>query len=388
MSNQRRPVPDESPENWVSRLQGFGPIQRWFIGLVAMAIVLVILVQARFFLIPLAMAILLFSLTSAAIDFFARMRIGSLRIPYWLASVVAMVVIISVLMAMFGMLAGQFDTLMVTAPAYADRIQETVAELFAWLGEDVAQSVLVAFQEINIGAYTRAAAGSAGSLLMAIVLVILYVGFLFAERPWFPAKISRLFPEPERAAYVNHVIDSIGYSVRHYMLVKTAVSAVTALVVYAVLSVFGLDFAETLAMLAFVLNFIPNIGSIVATALPTLVALVQFDGWTMVMAVLIVVGTVQFSVGNVLEPMLMGRALNLSSFAIILSLTFWGAVWGVVGMFLAVPLTVIVMIVCSNVPALKPFAILLSREGRPVGEDGEMREESPTTEGGTLAGRQ
>lgn len=337
---------------------------KWLIAIIATGVVLVVLIQGRFFLIPLAIAILLFSLTSAAIEFISRMRIGSFYLPNWLASVVAVLLIAAGLIALFGLATAQIDSVMVVAPGYADRMQEAVAALFVWLGDDVAQSVLVAFQDINFGAYIRTLAGQAGNLLVATVLVILYVGFLFAERPWFGAKIANLFPDRERAENVDRIVTSIGRSVHHYILVKTAVSAGTAILVYVLLSFLGADFAETLAILSFVLNFIPNIGSIVATLLPALVALVQFEGWTMPLIVLLSVGGIQFVIGNVIDPMLMGRALHLSSFAIILSLTFWGAIWGIVGMFLAVPIMVIVMIVCSHVPELRPIAILLSRDGR------------------------
>jgi len=337
---------------------------RSLIAIIATGVVLVALLQGRFFLIPLAIAILLFSLTSAAIDFISRIRIGSFYLPNWLASVVAVVLIAAGLIALFGMATAQIDSIMVVAPDYADRMQEAVAALFVWLGDDVAQSVLAAFQDINFGAYVRTLAGQAGNLLVATLLVILYVGFLFAERPWFRAKIANLFPERHRAENVDRIVTSIGHSVHHYILVKTVVSAGTAILVYALLSLLSVDFAETLAILSFVLNFIPNIGSIVATLLPAIVALVQFEGWTMPLIVLMSVGGIQFAIGNVIDPMLMGRALHLSSFAIILSLTFWGAIWGVVGMFLAVPIMVIVMIVCSQVPELRPIAILLSRDGR------------------------
>jgi AI-2 transport protein TqsA len=353
-----------------------GRVQRWLLGVIAAGVVLVVLVQGRFFLIPLAIAILLFSLTSAVIDFFARMRIGRLALPNWVGSVVAVLVIASALLALFGVVTAQIDGVMTTAPAYADRIQEAVAALFVWLGDDVAQSVLLAFQDINVGAYIRAFAGQAGNLLAVLVLIVLYIGFLFAERPWFSTKIAMLFPEPRQAAHVEQIFTSISRSIHHYILVKTGVSAATAIIVYFMLTIYGLDFAETLAVMVFVLNFIPNIGSIVATALPTLIALVQFDGWTMVLVVLTTVGSIQFLIGNVIDPMLMGRTLHLSSFAIILSLTFWGAIWGIVGMFLAVPIMVIVMIVCSHVPGLHPIAIMLSRDGRAAlvepesGEDG------------------
>jgi predicted PurR-regulated permease PerM len=161
-------------------------------------------------------------------------------------------------------------------------------------------------------------------------------------------------------------VQSITWNVHRYVLIKTIISVLTGLLVYLVMLLFGLEFAETWALLTVFLNFIPNIGSIVATLFPTLAALVQFDSWTPVLLIFTIITLIQFSVGNLIEPQLMGRSLNLSPFVIILSLTFWGAIWGIVGMFLAVPIMVMVMIACSHVPFLHPIAILLSRDGVPM----------------------
>lgn len=343
--------------------------ERWGIGMIVSALVLLLLIQAKFFLIPLAIAFLLFSLTSAAIDRIAQVRLGSVGLPYWLASVIAVTLITVVSLALFGIASAEINSILATVPAYVERAEEAVARLFAFLGDDVAQAVRGAFQDIDVSAWLRAAVDSAGNLLTTTVLVILYVGFLFTERPWFGTKLARLFPQPERARHVGEVGASIRRSVHHYLLIKSGVSALTGIVVYAILRLFGLDFAEALAILTFLLNFIPNIGSIIATALPVLVALVQFDSLPQVVALLMVVGVAQFGLGNIVDPMLMGRTLQMSSFAIVISLTLWSALWGVVGMFLAVPIMVMVMIVCAHIPALRPLAILLSRDGDPLSDD-------------------
>ncbi|MEW6091729.1 MAG: AI-2E family transporter [Pseudomonadota bacterium] len=354
---------DLSPAPHSPILSRMDPPLRWLLGLIGIAILLVIIVQGRIFLAPLAIAILLFSLITALIDLAGHFRIGSLAMPNWLATVIVSLLSAAVLMALFGIVSAQVNSVVATASTYTDRSEEAVSALFAWLGADGANAVLAAFRDIDVGANLRAVAGSAGNLLISTVLVILYIGFLFAERPHFGAKFEKLFPDPARAQRLRHILSAIGRSVRHYVLVKTAVSLATAGVVYALLLLMGVDFPETLATLTFFFNFIPNIGSIIASLLPMLVALVQFGDWPMALLVLLGIGVIQFSIGNIIEPMLMGRALHLSSLAIILSLTFWGAVWGVVGLFLAVPIMVMVMIVCAHVPGLRPIAILLSRDG-------------------------
>lgn len=351
-------------------LQKMRPPLSWLFGLLGVAIILVIIVQGRVFLAPLAVAILFFSLITALIDLAGHFRIGSLAMPNWLATIIVSLLSAAVLMALFAIVSAQVNSVVATASTYTDRSEEGLSTLFTWLGDDAASAVIAAFRDIDVGANLRSLAGSAGNLLISTVLVILYIGFLFAERPHFSAKFEKLFPAPERAERLRHILGAIGRSVRHYVLVKTAVSLATAGIVYALLLLLGVDFPETLATLTFFFNFIPNIGSIVASFLPMLVALVQFGDWPMALIVLLCIGTIQFSIGNIIEPMLMGRALHLSSLAIILSLTFWGAVWGVVGLFLAVPIMVMVMIVCAHVPGLKPVAILLSRDGDLSEEEG------------------
>lgn len=320
---------------------------------------------ARVFVIPLAIALLLFALTSAAIDMLTRIRIGRVAVPGWLASVVVVLAVAALLLGLLGVVLAQIDAIVATSSTYIDRGGQALSLLFAWLGDDVAAGVVSAFRDIDFGSYLRAFAGSAGSFLSSTILVILYVGFLYAERPWFGRKLANLVADEERKHDVHDIVGAIATGVRRYMLVKTAISLVTALAVYVVLLAFGLDFAEALAISTFVLNFIPNIGSIIATLLPTLVALAQFGDWSVVMLVLLTTGVVQFGIGNIVDPMLMGRTMHLSSLAVILSLTFWGAIWGAVGLFLAVPIMVVVLIVATHVPRLRPLAVLLSRDGAP-----------------------
>jgi AI-2 transport protein TqsA len=340
--------------------------QQWFVGIAAIGVTLIILVEGRLFLVPLAIAVLLFSLTSAARDRISNLRIGRLKIPEWLASLIGMAAIVGAMLLMFSITAGQIDAVIEAGPAYVARGQELVTAVAAWMGEDVADGIVAAFEDIDLAAYVRALAGSAGYTLATAVLIVLYVGFLFAERAHFTSKLANMFPDADRAERVEDIFRSITESVHRYILIKTVVSVLTGILVYIVLEFFGLEFAETWAILTVFLNFIPNIGSIVATAIPTLAALVQFDSWTPVLLVFGIIGAIQFSVGNLIEPALMGRSLNLSPFAIILSLTFWGAIWGIVGMFLAVPIMVVTMIACSHVPSLHPVAVLLSRDGVPI----------------------
>jgi AI-2 transport protein TqsA len=224
---------------------------------------------------------------------------------------------------------------------------------------------LATIRSIEITGYLRTGAGQAGNLLSAVVLIILFVGFLFAERVWFPTKLVNLLGDEKQALRVGRIISSIVRNVNYYLLVKTLVSGVTGLFIYGVMLLFSLEFAAAMGILVFILNYIPNLGSIIATVIVALVAYVQAADPSVALLIFLIAGGIQFLIGNVIDPMLMGRTLRLSSFGIIMSLAFWGLVWGVPGMFLAVPIMVGVMIVCSHIPQLRPVAILLSREGLP-----------------------
>lgn len=351
--------------------------ERFCLGIIVAALVLVLLVTAKFFLIPMAVAVLLFSLIGSAIDGLVRLRLGRFAIPHWLATLVVISAVGLVLMQLFGFAYIQVETVRGTLPSYIERGQQALSRLFSLVGEDVAHGVIDGIRNIDLNAYLRIAAGSAGNMLTVTVMLGIYVGFMFTERGYFDAKLSRLFPQEEQAAHIRQILSSIRRSVHHYLLVKTAISALTGAVVYGVLLLFGLDFAALTALLSFLLNFIPTLGSIIATGLPVLIALAQFDSPWPILGVLVAVGGVQFLMGNILDPMLTGRALQMSSLAIILSLTLWSAIWGVVGMFLAVPIMAMIMIVCAHVPALRPIAILLSRDGDLTFAEAKEDESSP-----------
>ncbi len=336
--------------------------------IIAFAVVLFLLVQARFVLISLATAIILFSLTSDVINFIARQRIGPFRIPNTLASIAAMALIAAALLTLSSILLAQVNTVLVTTLSYTERAPSAVASLFAWLGEDSQLAMFNALQSVDVSSYLRSAAAQASGITQATVLVILFVGFLFAERIWFETKLQSFVGDAEQAARVGKIIQSIIHRVNYYLLVKTVISAITGAMIYVLARAFDLELATSLGIITFVLNFIPNIGSIVATALIALVAHVEIGDGTTTLAVFAIAGLIQFVNGSVIDPMLMGRALRLSSFGIILSLAFWGAVWGIPGMFLSVPIMVMFLVVCSHVPKLRPFAVLLSREGLPESE--------------------
>lgn len=193
---------------------------------------------------------------------------------------------------------------------------------------------------------------------------MIFAAFLLLEARFIPAKLDALFPAGGGRERVRAVLRRIDSDIQTYFGVKTLVSLTTAVLSYVVMRLVGLDFAAFWALLVFILNYIPTVGSILATIFPGLLALVQFESWTPVVVLVLGITVIQQLLGSFLEPNLMGMTLNLSPLVVVISLILWGMIWGLVGMFLCVPITVIFVIILANFPSTRWVSILLSKEGK------------------------
>jgi len=205
---------------------------------------------------------------------------------------------------------------------------------------------------------------SVGSIVVTFVVVGLYATFLLLERRNFEAKLANLSDDPARVARIRQVIGAINRRIGSYLALKTLLSLLLGVLSYVVMRLFGLEFAALWAVLAAFLNFIPYVGSVLGVVFPVLMAIVQFGDLGTILSILLALTLLQFAIGNFLDPYMMGNSLNLSPFAILISLAVWSELWGVPGAFLAVPITAILTIVFSEFPGTRPIAVLLSRGGR------------------------
>jgi AI-2 transport protein TqsA len=183
--------------------------------------------------------------------------------------------------------------------------------------------------------------------------------FLMLEAHRFPARVRTGFPE-ERAEHVLSIIASINRAMASYLRAKVLSSLAMALPVVVILWSFGVSFPGTWGVLAFIGNFIPYVGSVIALVLPVLLAFLELEPPWRALAVLALLLLAHFVTNNFIEPRLTARAVDLSPLVVLIALAFWGLCWGVVGMVLAVPLTVMVKIVFENVPLTRPLARLMA----------------------------
>jgi AI-2 transport protein TqsA len=191
------------------------------------------------------------------------------------------------------------------------------------------------------------------------LIVFVYLVFLMAEKLTFPRRLSQAFGD-HRAGQVRQVIENINDAIVRYIALKTSISLITALLALAVYIAFGIDFAFLWSALLFLFNFIPYLGGLVAMAPPVALAFLQHETFLPGIAVVILLAAIQLFTGQFLEPRIAGQRLNLSPLLIILALGFWGSLWGIGGMLLAVPLTVVMKIILDQIPETRPIGTLMS----------------------------
>ncbi len=247
-------------------------------------------------------------------------------------------------------------------PKYSARLEEISASIVAGLQKLGFDTSTWNFNSIidtsKIMGFIAGLASELGSMMGNVFLIVFIVVFLLLELNSFAVKTIAIVDDPAKSL---QYLTKIGSSIRHYLGIKTLVSLLTGVLIWLSLLIIGVDYAIMWGIMAFLLNFIPNIGSIIA-GLPALIfALVQLGVggaiWTAIAYI-----SVNMIVGNIVEPKVMGKGMGLSTLVVFLSLIFWGFILGTVGMFLSVPLTMTVKIILEQSEKTKWIAILLGTQ--------------------------
>jgi AI-2 transport protein TqsA len=314
-------------------------------------------------LIPLAVAILIWHLINALAGFYHRLALGDHRLPRWICYLAALMTIFGGLTLMVELIMDNVAQVSDAAPAYETNLRALLHTTYDLIGLKTAPSFAQIIEQISVAGIVSSIAGTLGGVAGSAGIVIVYVVFLLLEQSIFERKLHALLANPGRAERLHRLLARIARQIEGYLWVKTLSSLLTGTVSFSIMWGVGVDFAEFWALVIFLLNFIPIIGALLGVIFPSLLTLVQFETIGPFLITSIALATTQFIVGNLIEPHLMGRRLNLSPLVIILSLAFWGKIWGVVGMILCMPIMVILMIICGHFGRTRPIAIMLSSDG-------------------------
>lgn len=313
-------------------------------------------------LIPFVLAAFLAILCLPAVSWLTRHRV-----PTVVAVLVVVLVLGAVLSGAGAIVGGSVNQFTAAVPKYEERVDQLWGSVQTWAEqlpfeilpiEPVENEDFKPLEIIKPGQLMGFLGTGLKGVLAALqntFLVILTLVFMLLEATTFPTKIRMAFGggkgDLDRFAVVTG-------QVQRYLAIKTVTSMVTGLLVGVCVGILGLDFAVVWGLVAFMLNYIPNIGSIVAAVPAVLLAFVQL-GLGPGLAVAVGYLVINVFIGNIVEPALLGRSLGLSTLVVFLSLVFWGWMWGTVGMLLSVPLTMMIKIFLENSDDLRWAAILL-----------------------------
>lgn len=291
-------------------------------------------------------------------------RIGFVRrhFPRWVKLLLSVVIILLVVVGVVEVLMSNINLLVRSMAEYQPNIDKIIAELNGRLNMDVRSSLTEYSVNLEFSTLLQSLLSSISDIVGSVFMIIIYVLFLFLEEASFRPKLQAMF-RPERQARIDLLRERIEHSISTYIRLKTTVSLLTGGLSYVALRFIGVDAPEFWAFLIFILNYIPTIGSLVATVFPAVFCLFQFGTFLPCLLVFGIVGTIQLVIGNFVEPRLMGSSMNVSPLVTILALSIWGAIWGITGMILSVPIVVIAIIILSQFERTQPIAIMLSEKG-------------------------
>ena len=288
-------------------------------------------------------------------------------LPPWLCYIASIAAILGAITAGVVLVVNNIGRVVQLVPQYEQKLLQMIQRGAELLRIETAPTWTALRDQVLEQISTQAIIGSTVVSVSAVVatlaVVLLYVTFLLVEKRVFPQKLQNLSDNPEDVSRVKQVLDSISTRVGQYLALKTLVSMILGAISWAIMAAFGVEFAGFWAVLITVLNYVPYIGSFLGVLFPVAWAIVQFGDIGTVITLLILLSSAQFVIGNFLDPWLLGNSLNLSPFVILASLTIWGALWGIPGAFLAVPITSVLAIILSEFTGTRPIAVLMSRGG-------------------------
>ena len=339
------------------------PIVRAASWLIIFVLGTFILKSLDFLFVPFAIAILLVYAMGVPLTFLRRFNI-----PNFLRIILVVLALFGCLYLLGRLVASNISEFTQQLPGFEEKFWLyakhflAVFEITPAEAQEMYASFMATFTKADLkplGAMIQRMGGSLFAFLGNIMWVLLFMMFILAEWEAFPRRIVKAVGQ-DTARPILVSIAQINQAVQHYLGLKTAISAGTGLLVTIALAIFGVPFALLWGVLAFLLNFIPHIGSLISVLPP--VAITLFDtgsaGQTLLVAVLL--STIHLVIGNYVEPKVMGKGLNLSPLVVLLSLVFWGWVWGIPGMLLSVPLTAALKIAMEQLEVTKPLAALLA----------------------------
>lgn len=332
--------------------------------LIATTIILFALIYGQTIILPFIIAILIWFVVKKTRNLLDKNHIIQKYVPSWIKTILASFVIFTGLFTAGQVLSTSIQNLGESYALYATNIELISVRINELFKTDLSSELNHFIENFDFTSHLEQFFNSISELLSNMVMIIFYVTFMFIEESLIEHKIKLIFTNETQFNNVQSTLKKVDKSMSSYISLKSLISLISTTLSYFILLAVGIESPLFWAFLIFMLNFIPSVGPIIGTLLPALFSLIQFGEFVPFLIILFGVGTVAMLIGSFVEPRLMGNTLNISPLVAILSLAIWGSIWGIVGMFLSVPITVAMIIVFSQFPSTRSIAILLSEKGR------------------------
>jgi AI-2 transport protein TqsA len=283
-------------------------------------------------------------------------------LPQFVALFITLFVTAVVLILFTSMVAWGFSVVAQWMIANAARFQAMYVQWTHWLEERGIFIVGMISDRFDVMWLVRVAQTVAGRINNTVgfaILAFVFMMLALLEAGDMRQRLASL-KDREKGRELAEAGEKIGAKFRKYMLVRTQLSALTGVAVWAFALLTGLELAAAWGIIAFALNYVPFLGPWVATILPALFAIAQFDSWQPIVIIVLGLFAIQFTIGNYLEPLVAGAALSISPLAVIFAVFFWSFLWGIPGAFIGVPITIAILTLCELSPSSRWIATLLS----------------------------
>ncbi len=341
------------------------PLRTIALTLFILIAVVVILVQGRAILVPIAIAIVIWYIIVALSQVIARLAIFGRRLPRsWCATAAIGCVFLACFMFV-ELIRHSIAAIQEAAPRYQERLDGLLQQGGDIFGFGDARSLTQISHDIDLRVVAEYFVSAATPIAFDGIMIFFYVVFLLVQQRYMAPKLRAIISDPVRRQAIEGVVQEIHGEVRKYIGVMSFLALVTGAITYLVLTLVGIDFPILWSVVIGLFSFIPTIGTAFGIVLPAALAVLQFGIGGEFAIVLATLGAAQILLNNVGQPALMGRSLNLSPFMVLVTLSTWGAIWGVVGAVLSVPITVSMAIIFSHFPSTRWVAVLLSSQGKP-----------------------
>jgi predicted PurR-regulated permease PerM len=280
----------------------------------------------------------------------------------------AIAAVVAVFALSIWLIARNASSILEQSGAYATRLDQILGMVADRFGLKAAPTIDQLFHQLNPARYAPIVARGAGHVLEDATFVLIYLGFLLASRKGLGDKLALLFKDGRHDEALE-VATRIRRGIESYIWVQTVVGVIIAGASVLVMWPMGISHLLFWALLIFLANYIPAIGAAIGVLLPPLFGLVDLNDLWRPITLFVLLELIHFAVSHVVQPRMQGRSLNIDPIVVLLSLAFWGAVFGIAGAFLSTPLTVVVMVVCAEFPGARWLAVLLSADGKPYAGD-------------------